>query len=144
MIGKFKTNDVISTLWIFTMLNYIYCDVFSMHYAPLLKLLLTGKVGNIELTQEFLLIGAIIMEISMLMIVLSKYLPYKLNRYLNIFAAPILILVQTASLTLGSNALHYIFFSIVEVSASLFIVWLAVKWKKPETDVVSNQITKNV
>ena len=136
MIEKFKTNDVISTLWIFTVVNYIFCDIFTLHYAPILNLFLTGKVGDLELTQEFLLIFAFIVEISMLMIVLSKYLPYKMNRYFNIVTASFMALQQSATLTQGFT-LHYLFFSIIEVSATLTIVWLAIKWKKPETDGVS-------
>ena len=143
MIEKYKTNDIISTLWLFTVVNYIWCDVFTLHYAPMLNMFLTGKVGNIEVTQGFLLTFAIIVEISMLMIVLSKYLPYKINRYLNIVAASFMALQQSATLTQGFT-LHYLFFSIIEVTATLTIVWFAIKWKKPETHVVPNLITNHI
>ena len=46
---------VLSTLWIFVTINYIFCDVFTLFYAPDLNNFLTGYVGDIELSQNFLL-----------------------------------------------------------------------------------------
>jgi hypothetical protein len=68
----------------------------------------------------------------MIMIVLSRVLGYKLNRWLNIIAGAAMSLVQIGSLFAGSNTLHYIFFSIVEISTTLFIVWTAVRWAIPD------------
>ncbi|WP_406626666.1 DUF6326 family protein [Portibacter marinus] len=39
---------ILSTLWIFVTLNYLYCDVLSLMSAELLNALLTGTVGSIE------------------------------------------------------------------------------------------------
>ncbi len=128
ILGKYETRNVLSTLWIFVTVNYIYCDIFTLHYAPILKLLFTGTVGNMEFTQEFLLAFAFIMELPILMIVLSKYLNYAPNRILNIIVALIMTLVQLGSLTQGFT-LHYLFFSVIEISTTLFILYMAIKWK---------------
>ena len=128
ILGKYKTRNVLSTLWIFVTVNYIYCDIFTLHYAPILKLLLTGIVGDMELTQEFLLAFAFIMELPILMIVLSKYLSHIPNRILNIIVALIMTLVQSGSLTQGFTY-HYLFFSIIEISTTLLILYIAIQWK---------------
>lgn len=120
----------LSTLWIFLTVNYIFCDVFTLMHAADLQQLLTGKVGNMEVTQEFLLSFAIIMEIPMLMILLSRMLNFKLNRILNVIAGILLTLIQGWSLTVGDTTLHYIFFSIIEIAASAYIVWIAWNWKE--------------
>lgn len=125
-------KKVLSTLWIFLAVNFIFCDVFTLMYSEDLKQLLSGKVGEIELTQEFLLTFAIIMEIPMLMIVLSRFLNYKINRILNIVFGVLLTLVQIGSLTAGKLSLHYIFFSIIEIITIIYIIWLAWKWKESE------------
>ena len=52
---KSEKSILLSTLWIFVTVNYIFCDVFSLFYAPDLKQFLSGRVGDIELTQGFLL-----------------------------------------------------------------------------------------
>jgi len=55
---------LLSTLWIFVTVNYIFCDVFTLFHAPDLNQFLKGQVGGIELTQSFLLTFAIIMEFA--------------------------------------------------------------------------------
>jgi hypothetical protein len=130
MIENKKTNIVLSTLWIFLTVNFIFCDVFTLMHPDDLRNILEGKIGDIEMTQEFLLAFAVIMEIPMIMIVLSRFLRYKVNRVLNIVFGVFLLIIQVWSLTTGDNSLHYIFFSVIEIITCGFIIWIAWKWKK--------------
>lgn len=86
------------------------------------------------MTREFLLIFSIIMELAMVMILLSRFLPRGLNRSANMLVGTILIIVQAGSLTPGDSAPHYLFVSGVEIATLLFIIWTAIKW--PSTDPV--------
>ena len=122
---------LLSTLWIFVTVNYIFCDVFTLFYAPDLNQFLTGTVGSIELSQSFLLTFAIIMEFAMVMIVLSRVLHYSLNRWFNIIGGIVFTVIQAGTLLDGDFTLHYIFFSIVEITATLYILWAAWNWKRP-------------
>jgi hypothetical protein len=128
-MNRIKKETLFSTLWILLTVNYIFCDVFTLMHPTDLNRILSGTMGEIQLTQEFLLYFAIIMEIPMLMIVLSRVIKYKINRVLNITAGILLTFIQAWSLTTGDNTLHYIFFSIIEIATSLSIVWVAWKWK---------------
>lgn len=83
-----------------------------------------------EITQMFLLVSAVMMEIPMMMILLSKVLPYKPNKILNIVAAILLTLIQAGSLFVRKPTLHYIFFSVIEIATTLFILWYSLNWKK--------------
>lgn len=123
-------KQTLSLLWIFLTLNYIFCDVFTLMYSEELKMILTGKMGDMEITQPFLLTFAFIMEIPMVMILLSRFLKYKTNRFLNIIFGVLLTLVQAGSLFADSNTMHYIFFSIIEISTSVCIVVYAWQWKE--------------
>ena len=123
---------LLSTLWIFATVNYIFCDVFTLFYAPDLNQFLTGQVGGIELSQSFLLTFAIIMEFAMVMIVLSRVLKYSLNRWFNIFGGILFTLIQAGTLLDGDFTMHYLFFSIVEILATLYIIWAAWNWRNPE------------
>ena len=120
---------VLSTLWIFVTVNYIFCDVFTLFYAPDLNNFLTGYVGDIELSQNFLLTFAIIMEMAMVMIVLSRVLKQKLNRLFNIIGGMIFTIIQAATLFDGDFTKHYLFFSIVEISTTVMITIIAWNWK---------------
>ena len=130
--NKTDRKALLSTIWIFAVLNYLYCDLLSLMDANLLKQYLVGNVGGIQFTQEFLLGAAILMEISMAMVLLSRVLPYKANRWANIIAGVITTAVQVASLTFGTSTMYYWFFSIIENAATVSIVWLAWTWRSPE------------
>ena len=120
-----QPKNLLSKLWIFLTVNYIFCDVFSLYHSKFLKELLLGKVDGIEFTQPFLLSFAIIMELPMLMIVLSIILKNKINRILNIIVGLLMIIIQVGSLVTGSNRLHYMFFSGIEISTLIVIIYLA-------------------
>src|SRR5574343_1866359 len=94
MMNASRRRNVISTLWIYVTVNYIYCDVFSLHHAPGLQKLLTGTVEGFEISELFLLAFSIVMELPMLMIVLAKILPIKTNRIANCTVAFVMTSIQ--------------------------------------------------
>ena len=121
---------ILSTLWLFVTVNYMFCDIFTLFHSESLKQLMTGEMGGMKITQVFLLGFAILMEIVMVMIVLSRFLPYKSNRILNIIIGLIMTFVQGSTLFTADNTLYYIFFSFVEISTTIFIVYYAWNWKE--------------
>ncbi len=122
---------VLSTSWIFAMFNYLYCDVLGMMDPNLLKQFLAGTVSGIEFSQGFLLGASILMEIPIAMILLSRILTYKANRWANIVASLIMTIVQLATVLLGPPpTIYYLFFSIIEIACTSFILWYAWKWPK--------------
>ncbi|MGB8384717.1 MAG: DUF6326 family protein [Dermatophilaceae bacterium] len=124
----------LSLLWVFAVLNYLYCDLVGLMDADLLKQYLTGHVGGLQLTQGFLLSGALLMEIPIAMVLLSSVLPHGASRWANIIAGSIMTLVQIGSLFLGSGpTVYYVFFSAVEIAATAFIVWYAWRWHIPQS-----------
>lgn len=124
------TENFLSKLWIFLTVNYIFCDVFSLYHSKFLNELLTGKIDGVEFTEPFLLSFAIIMEIPMLMIVISIMIKNKVNRIINMVVGVFMIIIQIGSLATGTNSLHYIFFSSIEISTLLLIIYVACKWTK--------------
>ena len=124
---------ILSTLWIFLAANYIYCDVLSHMEPAALKELITGTIGSIPVTQGFLLTAAIMMEIPFAMILLSRVLKYRANRWANIIAGAVMAAIQVGTMGMGTPpTLHYLFYSAIEVACDLFIVWYAWTWRNPE------------
>ena len=119
---------LLSTLWLFLTVNFIFCDVFTLMHSEDLENLLAGSVDGMQITQEFLLGFAFVMEIPMLMILLSRLLKYKLNRIMNLIFGVLLAIIQIWSLTVGDTTLHYSFFSIIEIVTCLSIVLVAWRW----------------
>ncbi len=130
VMNSMNRRVILSTLWIFVMFNILAADILSFMYPGFLKEIMTGYAGQVQITPAFLLIAAILLEIPILMIFLSRVLPYKVNRLTNIVGAVIIIAFVVGG---GSTFLHYIFFATIEVFSLLLIIWLAWKWQNQES-----------
>ncbi len=126
--AKMDRKVLLSTLWIFVMFNYLYCDVVGLMDPAFLNQYMTGQVGSMRITQGFLFGASILMEIPISMILLSRILKYRSNRWANIIAGTIMTIVQILSLFVGVPTMYYVFFSIIEISCTVFIVWYAWQW----------------
>lgn len=118
----------LSTLWIVVMFNMVFADIVGFMNPGALADIMTGAVG-FEITQELLLVFAILLEIPIAMILLSRILGYSANRWANIIAGVITILFVIGG---GSAYLSYIFFATIEVVCLLLIIWSAWNWPKQE------------
>jgi hypothetical protein len=136
-IVKTDRKILLSTLWIFAILNYLYCDIMGIMDATLLKQYLTGNVNGMTINENFLLGAAILMEIPIAMVLLSRILNYKVNRWANIIAGIIMTLVQVATLFAAAATNYYLFCSIIEIATTIFIIWYALKWENP--DILINE-----
>ena len=122
------TNAKLSMLWVFVILNMMYADVLSLMDPT--SAIRTRMVGT-PMSPGFLLAGAILMETAIAMVILSRLLPYKANRWVNTIVATLNIFAVVT----GGHGVYYVFFAAIEVLAMLLIVWLA--WKRPEAEPVS-------
>jgi hypothetical protein len=112
----------LSLLWIFVVLNIAYADILSLMdpTSPIRKIM-----EGAPMPAGGLMAGAILMETSIVMVILSWVLPYKANRWVNIIIGAINIFAVVT----GGHGLYYIFFATVEVVSMLLIIWFAWKWK---------------
>ena len=124
---KIDTKVLLSTLWIVVMINMLKADILSL-YIPGALDELVKFAGETPITQ-LMLSGAIMMEISIAMIILSRILKYKVNRWANIITSTITIVFIVSG---GSTYPHYIFIATIEVICLLLIIWNAWKWSNLE------------
>ncbi len=130
---KLKDKKIIlSTLWIFVMFNYLYCDVLGLMDPGLLNQYITGIVNGLEINESFLLAGAVMMEIPIAMVLLARILNYKANRWANIVAGSLKTIVMIMTMFVGTPTSYYLFFGTIEIATTIFIVWYAWKWKTQE------------
>jgi MFS family permease len=105
---------ILSTLWIFAILNYAYADIMTLFFNPVLQpeehqRILSGYVGDIRITQGFALAVAILMETAIVMVLLSRVLPHGVNRWANILAGLLHTAAVAWSLTGGTVNAFYVF-----------------------------------
>ncbi len=118
----------LSALWIVVMINMIFADILTLYIPEFLQDAVAGSTP-VQITEELMLGMAIIIEIPIVMIFLSRVLKYRINRWANIITGAITILFVVAG---GSLILHYIFFATIEVVCMLLIIWYAWTWPNPE------------
>jgi hypothetical protein len=83
------TKTLLSTLWIVVMINMLKADILSL-YIPGIHEEMAEFLGATPVSQ-MMLVAAIMMEISIAMIFLSRVLKYKANRWANIIIGVITI-----------------------------------------------------
>jgi len=134
LFGSEYIKVKLSILWLFVMLNYIYADILTLMDASVLNEILTGSLsGGVEITPTFLLMGAVLMEIPIAMVVLSLVLDRNINRWANIFAGVVKTLAVSGTMFVGVPDLYYLFFGVIEILTTIYIVWLAWTWNVSET-----------
>jgi hypothetical protein len=117
----------LSALWLVTLLNVIFRDIHQMTMKSHLEMLLTGYYNGMEVTEEIILFGGIVLEIPIAMILFSLLLKRKTNRVVNIIA-----LVISAALFMMEmpGDMDDWFFRIVEFGAFTWIFLTIYQWKE--------------
>jgi len=116
------------------LLNMIFRDIHEFFREGLISEMVTGTVNGVQVTEETLLFAGVVLEILLLMVILSRVLPYQVNRYANIIVGIIAIPLILSS---GQNDLDDMFFATVEVIALLVIVWSAWRWSNPMDEFIN-------
>ncbi|MEY5049548.1 MAG: hypothetical protein RLZZ175_2907 [Bacteroidota bacterium] len=122
-------NELLSYLWLFALLNYLYCDVVGIMDSSLLKQYLTGHVNGMEISSSFLFAASILMEIPIAMMLISKFTSFEFNKWSNLVAGSVMTIVQTSTLVMGTPTAYYIFFSIIEIATTISICYISYNWK---------------
>jgi predicted neutral ceramidase superfamily lipid hydrolase len=127
-----ERKSLLSTLWIFVLLNMVYADILGMLRPGYLDFL--DQMSQ-QLTGSMVLFFAVFMEIAISMILLSRVLAYKANRWAHFIAIPLTILwvvVPALMPSLGETTpLSYVFFASVEVVTMAFMFWYVWQWPQP-------------
>ena len=126
-------KTLLSTLWIFVLVNMVYADLLGMLRPGYLDFL---EQMSQQLSGSTVLLFAVFMEIAIAMILLSRVLAYKANRWAHFIALPLTILwvvVPALMPSLGETTpLSYVFFASVEVVTMLFMLGYVWHWPRPE------------
>ena len=119
----------LSTLWIFVLFNLIFSEFHRLLQPGFLEEVMTGTISGVQMSQEVLLLGAVVLEIPIAMALLSRVLSYRVNRWANIIAGAMTIAIVLFNM---SADLDNIFFSTIGVVAMSLIVWYAWRWHKQQ------------
>tara|TARA_R110002051_G_scaffold316395_1_gene395958 strand:- start:8416 stop:8832 length:417 start_codon:yes stop_codon:yes gene_type:complete len=124
---KIKHETLLSTLWLFVLLNMIFRDIHQFVKKGSIEEIMTGMVNGIEITDELMLLGGFLAEIPILMVLLSRILDDRANKWANIITG--LITLAVFATAVPSLDMDDAFHMTIEIVAILWIFQIA--WKLP-------------
>jgi len=127
-IIKNNTKEVLSGLWIILIINMIFNDIFTI----MVELDKWQRPDFFADSKTIMLIAAFVTNIPIIMIFLSRFLQYKINRLLNIITGIFTIIYVWGGMM---NYPHYIAVASIETILALFIIVIAWKWKNNSASV---------
>lgn len=128
-----NVKSKLSSLWTVVMLNMLTADILSL-YIPGVEDEMAEFAGGEDDISKYMVGAAIMMEVPISMIFLSRVLPNRANRAMNIGAAAL-----TAAFVIGgaSKEPHYIVIAGAELTFLSIITYQTLKWRKNEKKLLS-------
>jgi len=127
---KVNVKVKLALLWVALMFLYIYNDIFSLFQPGHVADLVDGQLEGVKFTQTLLLGAAILMSFPGFMVLLCLVLKARVNRWVNIAAGilHILVLVGTQFVGEGETWFYWRFYELLEAVFLVLIILTAWKW----------------
>ena len=127
--NKINMKVLLSTLWIVVMFNMLKADILSLNIPGAEEeVAKTAATAGASIPQ-LMLVGAVMGQLGIAMIVLSRVLKPGINRWVNIVVGIITIAYIWGGM---ASYPHYIFIATIETLCLLLIVGLAWTWRNVE------------
>jgi hypothetical protein len=128
--ARIDRKSVLSTAWIFVLLNVIFRDLHELLRPGMLQEMLSGTVNGVTVTDQVLLLGGIMLQLPLAMVLLSRVLPDRASRWANLVAAlasAAIVLVPTLVTSMPDP--DDLLFAAAELVGLLFIIGYAWTWR---------------
>lgn len=125
--NKIKPQTLLSTLWVFILLNMFLRDLHEFPTEGYIHELMSLKIS-----QKAMLFYAFMGEIPILMVLLSRVLNNTANKWANTLA--VIVTSLGVVYTLPSGDMDEVFFAIVDSAA--FVIILITAWRLPSQEQV--------
>lgn len=126
---NFDTKVLLSTLWIVVMLNMLKADILSLYIPDAAEEVARTATSAGASIPQLMLGGAVMGELALIMIILSRVLKYGINRWVNIVMGVVTIVYVWGG---AASYPHYIFIATVETICLLLIIGFAWLWRSVE------------
>lgn len=123
---KITIPALLSTLWIVVMINMLKADILSLFIPGAAEEVAKTAASTGASVPQLMLVGAIIGQLAIAMIVLSRVLKHRINRWANIVVGLVIIAYIWGGMVTYP---HYIFIAAVETICLLLIIAIAWRWR---------------
>ena len=129
-VQKIDTKILLSTLWIVVMINMLKADILSLNIPGAAEEVARTSASAGASIPQLMLVGAIMGQLGIAMVILSRVLKYGVNRWANIVVGVITIAYIWGGM---ASYPHYIFIATIETLCLLLIIGFAWTWRNPES-----------
>jgi len=124
--NKIETKVLLSTLWIVIVINMLKADILSLNIPGAAEEVAKTAASTGASIPQLMFVGAVMGNLAIAMIILSRVLKYGINRWANIVVGVVTIGYIWGGM---SSYPHYIFIAAVETLCLLLVIWFAWKWR---------------
>lgn len=129
LANKVDKKALLSTLWVIVVLNILKADILSGFIPGSAEELARTAASAGASIPQLMLFGAVMGNLAIAMIILSRVLRYGINRWANIIVGIITIAYIWGGM---ASYPYYIFIASVETLCLLLITGLAWMWRNAE------------
>lgn len=119
-----KTRGILSSLWIFFFVNHFFMGFHEFANPAFVQQL----IGGFDVSDTLLLVAAVTIELPILMVVLSRVLPNRINWIVNIAVA--VFAVGLEIMNNPSPDLDNLFFLAAEFVGFATIIVMSIRWRR--------------
>lgn len=126
-IELLERRALLSALWLFVLLNFIFRDLHEIVKAEFLADALQGIYNGREVTEAMFLLGGIIVEVPIVMMLMAWVLPLRATRWTNVVVAPLFALTFIGA---PGDLDDYFHVGVILIALAI-VVWKAWTWERP-------------
>jgi hypothetical protein len=122
----------ISVMWLFVGIGFIAQAVLNILKPGVLAQVMAGNLEGMKITQEVLLVWAVMFLFPLVMAILSLALKDSINRWANIIVGIVVVILCLIGFAEYRADAYAILILTTRIIVAASIIWLAYKWPKPE------------
>jgi len=118
-------RTMVAAGWLFVSLCYLYCDVLGLYDVT--------ATAELSMSQAQLLAASLLMTVPLGLTAAVRVVRRSIARPASIAGAALMTVVQLGSLGVGTApTASYLYFSVIELTTTVFLVWYGVRRWVPE------------
>lgn len=122
---KIETNTLLSTLWLFVLLNIVFRDIHQLVLKSELEMLLTGTYNGVEITEQLMLLGGVMIQVPVGMVLFSLLFTRRIGRPVTFVAV---LITGGGLLSAAPTDMDDVFHLVIELAAMTAILWTTWQW----------------
>ena len=130
-LNELKMQTTLSTLWLAALFNLIFRDIHEVARPGFIEAVMARTAAGEGATDVQFLGFAVLLNVPIMMMLLSRVLPHRANRRANLIGAPLATILFIIGTLVDYIDLDNLFHAGIAIFTFVIIFRLAWRWKIP-------------